>query len=248
MATKHGRLPVEGTFNFRDVGGYPAGKGRTRAGQLFRSDALSRVTAAGLDYLTALKIGYVVDLRTGLELSQDDCASRAIPWATHVSVPILGGSRHSLVSGPTISLEELYRQVLLESGWSLAVGVSAIAETGRTPVLVNCTAGKDRTGLLIALTLEAAGVDRQAVIADYTQSALNLDGDWVDETLSTLVSHGVAISPKLFEVIGGSPDHAMGNILSWLDREYGSPEGYLREHGLLPHSVEALRDKLVIGG
>ena len=45
---------------------------------------------------------------------------------------------------------------------------------------MHCTAGKDRTGLVVALALEAAGVERTAVVADYTQSALNLDGAWIE--------------------------------------------------------------------
>ena len=238
------RLDIEGTHNFRDVGDYPATGGRTRKGQLYRSDALSRITPAGVAELAALRIGVVVDLRSDLELSQDRSAN-VLPGARLVSIPIHGGSRSSIVDDGVISLERLYRQVLQESAWSLAVAVSVIADSGRTPVLVNCTAGKDRTGLVIALALEVAGVDRTAVIADYTQSALNLDGLWVNRTLTSLVSHGVPISPRLFEVIGGSPDHAMSNLLTWLDKEYGSVTGYLVAHGMAPEAVEELHEKLV---
>jgi protein-tyrosine phosphatase len=238
------RLEIEGTHNFRDVGGYPAVGGRTRSGQLYRSDALSGITAAGVADLTALRIGVVIDLRSELERSQDHSRD-VLPGALHVSLPIHGGSRSSMIEDGVISLESLYRQTLLDSGESLTMAVSVIAESGLTPVLVSCTAGKDRTGLVIALALEAAGVERSAVIADYTQSALNLDGVWISRTLTSLVSHGVPISPRLFEVIGGSPDHAMSNLLTWLDREYGSVDGYLTEHGLAPESIDLLHDKLI---
>lgn len=238
------RLDIEGTHNFRDVGGYPATGGRTRSGQLFRSDALSGITPAGVADLSALRIGVVIDLRSDLERSQDRSAN-VLPGAMRVALPIHGGSRSSMLEDGVVSLEGLYRQTLLDSGWSLAMAVSVIADSGHTPVLVSCTAGKDRTGLVIALALEAAGVERTAVIADYTQSALNLDGAWINRTLTSLVSHGVPISPRLFEVIGGSPDHAMSNLLAWLDHTYGSVEGYLEAHGMAKESVEMLRDKLV---
>jgi protein-tyrosine phosphatase len=238
------RMDIEGTHNFRDVGGYPARTGRTRWGQLYRSDALTRVTASGAADLAMLRIGIVVDLRSDLEVSQDH-SGNVLPGALSVRLPIHGGSHASIVQGDHISLELLYRQILADSAWSVAAAVSVIAESGRTPVLVNCTAGKDRTGLVVALALEAAGVERSAVVADYMQSALNLDGDWMDQTLSLLVSNGVPVSPRLFEAIGGSPDHAMTRVLEWLEQEFGTVPGYLMAHGLLADSVDALREKLV---
>ena len=238
------RMAIEGTHNFRDVGGYPAAGRITRRGQLYRSDALNGVTATGAADLAMLRIGIVVDLRTELELAQDHSAD-VLPGALRVHLPIHGGSRRSIMEGDHVSLEKLYLHVLEDSGWSLAAAVSVIAESGQTPVLVCCTAGKDRTGLVVALALEAAGVDREAVVADYMQSALNLDGDWMDQTLSFMVSNGVPISPALFEMIGGSPDRAMSRVLSALDKQYGTVAGYLRAHGLLEESLEALHEKLV---
>lgn len=238
------RMDIDGTHNFRDVGGYPAAGGRTRSGQLYRSDALTRVTATGAADLAMLRIGVLIDLRTELELAQDHSAN-VLPGALRIHLPIHGGSRRSIMEGDHVSLEKLYLHVLEDSGWSLAAAVSVIAESGTSPVLVCCTAGKDRTGLVVALALSVAGVDREAVVADYMQSALNLDGDWMDQTLSFMVSNGVPISPEMFEMIGGSPDRAMSRVLATLEREHGSIEGYLRAHGMLPESVAALRRKLV---
>ena len=238
------RMDIGGTHNFRDVGGYPARTGQTRHGQLFRSDALSALTAAGAAELAMLRIGVVVDLRSRLELRQDHSGVH-LPGARWVHVPIQGGSQHSIVEGEGISLERLYRQILIDSAASVATAVTVIAESGSTPVLVNCTAGKDRTGLVVAVALEAAGVERDAVVADYTQSALNLDGDWLDATMTRLVSNGVPISPRLFEAIGGSPDHAMSRLLDWLDNAYGSAAGFLRAHEVPDETIESLREKLV---
>jgi len=240
-----GRIAVDGTHNFRDVGGYPAIGGRTRPGQLFRSDALSGVTAAGAGDLAGMRIGVVVDLRSPLERSQDHSRS-VLPGAMNIWLPVHGGSRTSIVDdNGLVSLESLYNQVLADSAWTLAAAVSVIADTGPLPTLVHCTAGKDRTGLVVALALEAAGVERTAVVADYTQSALNLDGAWMNGAMTAMISGGVPISPRLLEVLGGSPDHAMTNVLSGLDRQYGSVVGYLMAHGFLEESVEMLRAKLV---
>ena len=238
------RMDIGGTHNFRDVGGYPARAGHTRYGQLFRSDALTHLTPAGAADVAALRIGVVVDLRSDLEYAQDR-SGVYIPGAILVRLPIHGGSRSSILEGDHVSLELLYRHVLIDSGWSVAAAVSVIAESGEAPVLVNCTAGKDRTGLVIAMALEGAGVERGAVIADYTQSALNLDGEWLDQTLTLLVSNGVPISPALFEAIGGSPDRAMSRVLSWVDKQYGSVADFLVAHGLLEESLELLERKVV---
>ena len=241
-----GRMDIEGTHNFRDLGGYPATGGTTRFGQLYRSDALTGVTAAGAGDLAALRIGVVLDLRSPLEVSQDHSRS-LLPGALHVWLPIHGGSRSSIVdANGVLSLELLYRQVVDDSAWTLATAVSVIADSGTSPVLVHCTAGKDRTGIVVALALEAAGVDRTAIVADYTQSALNLDGTWINAAMSAMVSRGVPISPRLFEALGGSPDHAMSGLLAGLDADYGSVVGYLMAHGFLEESVDMLREKLVV--
>jgi protein-tyrosine phosphatase len=162
-----------------------------------------------------------------------------------VDLPIHGGSRTALINDGPVTLVSLYHQVLADSGWSIAAAVSVIADSGKQPVLVHCTAGKDRTGLVIALTLEAAGVDRAAVVADYTQSALNLDGAWIHTAMNALVSHGVPISARLFEALGGSPDHAMTDILQGLDAHYGSTLGYLQAHGFPAAAADELHEKLV---
>ncbi len=240
-----GRMDIEGTHNFRDVGGYPAHGRRTRAGQLFRSDSLGAVTLQGRKALDGLGIQVVIDLRSRMEHDQD-LRAHPLPDAVHVHVPIYGGSRTSVLENGHFSLERLYKETLVDSAWSFAAAVSMIAETELEPVLVHCTAGKDRTGLVVALALEVAGVDRTAVVADYTQSALNLDGEWINRTLTALVSGGVPISPRLFEVLGGSPDHAMSRVLEWLDEEYGSVTAYLTEHGMSEEAVELLRRKLVV--
>ncbi len=234
------RLAIDGTHNVRDTGGYPAVGGRTRPGQLFRGDALTAVTASGAADLAALRIGVVIDLRSPLERSQDHSRS-VLPGAVQVWLPIVGGSRSAAVDDEPVGLESLYRQVLTNCGWTLTAAVSVIADSGERPVLVHCTAGKDRTGLVVALALEAAGVERTAVVADYTQSALNLDGAWINAAMTALVSRGVPISPALFEVLGGSPDHAMSDLLGWLDDQYGSVLGYLQAHGFLPDAQVALR-------
>ena len=105
------RLEIEGTVNFRDVGGYPARGGVTRSGQLFRAGALTGITPTGVADLAALRIGCVVDLRSEVERAQDTSVN-VLPGATLVHIPIETGSPASIVEGDHVSLELLYRHLL----------------------------------------------------------------------------------------------------------------------------------------
>lgn len=114
------------------------------------------------------------------------------------------------------------------------------------PVIVHCTAGKDRTGLVVALILACVGVRRSVIVADYTESALNLDGPWMEQAVSELVSRGMPISSKLYQIIGGSPARTMERILDWVVAAYGSVPEYLGEHGLPRHLLARLQNDLVV--
>lgn len=241
-----GRIPIPGTHNFRDTGGYPALGGTTRTGQLFRSDSLAAVPPLAHADLARLQIGMILDLRSEQEVRRYPCG-RPIPEAEIFHIPIFGGSRTSMIAGEGLSLEGLYIDTLRDAGPAMAEAVTLIAESRQRPILVHCTAGKDRTGLVIASALLTAGVDRQAVIADYMESALNLDGVWVDQQVTELRSQGVAISPRLFAVLGGSPAEAMDRVLAWLDHTYGSVIDYLVDNGMPTWVPLMLRRKLIIG-
>lgn len=240
-----GRIDIPGTHNFRSTGGYPAAGGRTRQGWLFRSDVLSRVPAEGLERIAALGIKRVVDLRSPAELSSNGPVE--LPGATVFTVSIYGGSHDSMMSAVAedLSLERIYRHTLIDSCHQIAAAVTLVGESPG-PVIVHCTAGKDRTGLVIAMILAAVGVRRSAIVADYTESALNLDGPWLDQAVADLVSRGMPISDRLYQVIGGSPARTMEKLLEWLPAAYGSIPEYLITHGTPPSALQSLRANLIV--
>lgn len=238
-------MDIPGTHNFRQTGGYPTAKGRTRDGWLYRSDVLSRVPPEGLAQIADLGITRVVDLRSGIEQVQNGPVD--LPGAEVFTVPIYGGSHDSMMAAAAgdLSLERLYRHTLIDSGREVARAVGLVAESPG-PVLVHCTAGKDRTGMVVAIILACVGVRRSVIVADYTESALNLDGPWMEQAVSDLVSRGMPISNSLYAVIGGSPARAMERILDWLPAAYGSIPEYLMEHGLPRTALVQLQAKLVV--
>ena len=117
------RIPVPGTYNFRDVGGLPAAAGRVREGVLFRSDGLYRLGDAGRDELRRLGVGIVIDLR-------DQNESRAMPDDLDgldvevLQLPVFEGSGASQGAGG-ISLDALYERIVTQHA---SVVVSALRE------------------------------------------------------------------------------------------------------------------------
>ncbi len=113
-----------------------------------------------------------------------------------------------------------------------------------TPALVHCTVGKDRTGVTIALALSAAGVDREAVIADYARTETLLPEARNRAVLAALRAQHPG-SRHLEELATRSPAAAMREALAEVDARHGSPAGYLRDHGLGDDELRALRGRII---
>ena len=85
--------------------------------------------------------------------------------------------------GENLDLAGIYDMMIDTRGANLARALTQVA-TAPGPVVFHCTAGKDRTGVLAALILEVVGADRQAIVADYSATAVNLAGDWAETMLA----------------------------------------------------------------
>ncbi len=175
-------LPLEGVRNFRDLGGYATSDGRrVRWRQLFRSASLGSLTARDHAALDALGLRAVFDLR-----ATDERAREPVRWSTGAGPRIL---QHDYL----LDLGALSR-VLPRADADVAAGRGAFAEfyaamptrfatayralfgalaRGEAPFAINCSAGKDRTGVGAALVLAALGVPRATIIEDYLLSNLH---------------------------------------------------------------------------
>lgn len=230
-------IDVEGVFNVRDVGGIEALDGRIRRGRLLRSGNLVDATPAGVAELER-RVAHIVDLRDGQEVASAPSATKAIA-TTHL--PLFLGSVTSFFT-EDFSLDEMYRQLLEESGERLADAIRIIAAGEAT--LVHCTVGKDRTGVTIALALAAVGADREAIIADYALTESQLPQERNRRITAFLQSqhpeaqHAVALATL-------SPAEVMRGVLGEIDERWGSAAGYLLAHGMTDAELGALRDALV---
>lgn len=256
-------VSIDGAYNFRDTAGLPLKSGGvTRPGVLYRSDALSNLTQSGLDQLADTEVGVIVDFRTAAEReAAPDRIPTTRPFRT-VELSFLEGAMSdmaqqflssdapptpeqletAMASIPTLG--DLYIGMLEHGASEFAQVAQLIAEGEGTPlsgVLVHCTAGKDRTGVATALMLEAAGVERSAVIADYTASQENLAGPWAEGMIHMVASFGIPMTPTLQTLVTGTPPAAIESALDWVDAQAGSAADYLRSGGLTEDQLAALR-------
>jgi protein-tyrosine phosphatase len=228
---------IDGVTGFRDVGGIPADGGMIRAGRLFRSGHLAGLDAQGADEIRA-RVRRIVDLRADDEVAAD------VTTLTGVEItrlPLYLGSARSFFL-EDYSLGEIYAH-LLGGGSNRLVDAVRIIAAGE-PTLVHCTAGKDRTGVTIALALAAVGADRDAVVADYA-----LTGDLIPPEHRRATSERLARkypqSSHAWMLATESPAEVMRETLANLDAEWGSAAAYLTAHGLTPGELAALRAALL---
>lgn len=261
---------LDGTFNFRDTGGLPLAAGGTSTpGILYRSDALSGLTPEGLEQLAASDIGVVVDFRTPQERQM---APDRLPTSRPIHVvelPLLEGAvsgiaqqgAQSLAQGgdPAAAqkavaavlsqipaLGDLYVSMLEGGATSFAEFARLVAGATVDPptaVLVHCTAGKDRTGVSTALVLDAAGVERSAVVADYASSQANLSGAWSEGMYAMVEKFGIPLTDQIRDLISGTPASAIEQAFAWIDGNGGSA-AYLQSGGLTDAELAALRKNL----
>lgn len=260
-------IDLDGTRNTRDVGGLPLTQGGgVRSGRLLRSDNLQSLSAQDvLRLVTDYRLETVVDLRTTGEITHegptalhgesgvsvhhlsllpepveertaaqaagpsDGAAPPELPWQDRTSERARASARHT------------YARYLDERPDSVLTALRLISTTdGAT--LVHCAAGKDRTGVVVALALSEVGVDREAIVADYVASServpavlARLAGTATyagDEGLDDMDRH----RPKAATLHGFFDD---------LDATSGGPAGWLRQHGWTDADAAALRASLI---
>jgi protein-tyrosine phosphatase len=229
-------------FNFRDLGGYPGQDGRpVRWRRLFRSDSLAGLVEDDRAAFDALAIRTVVDLRRSYELEQQ---GRVPEWngLSYRHMPPdhreWGHSPYQDGADPIRYLADRYRDMAEEGAIGLAAAIGVIAEEGTAPAVIHCVAGKDRTGVLIALTLALLGVADADIDADYTLSTAGNE-----RFVAWAQANGrpeLVMRPWYY-----SPPGTMALFLAELRERHGTVERYLAGAGLDPARVAALRAHLL---
>ncbi|MBM7081457.1 tyrosine-protein phosphatase [Micromonospora sp. SCSIO 07396] len=237
------RIPFSAMFNFRDVGGYPGHDARTvRWGRLYRSDSPHRIDGTDREAFAALGIRTVIDLRRPTEVDRDGRVPDLDGLAyrhIHPEHADWALSRHEPEASLARYLADRYADLAETGTAGLAEAVGLIADSANAPVLVHCVAGKDRTGIVCALTLSVLGVDDEQIAEDYALSseASQRFSAWL---AASMPEAEAPPAPFL-----GSPAEAMSLFLAELRQRHGSIEDYLRHAGVTDDQLAALRDHLL---
>ena len=231
---------VSGAVNLRDVGGLPAGASVTRHGVLFRSGNLAQLDDHGAVALGGLGLRRIIDLRADDEVAHAPSRVDGLGIVTQ-RVPLFLGSVESFFADD-ISLDEMYRQLVDDSSAGVVDVVRGIVTD--QPVLVHCTVGKDRTGVTVALTLAAAGVDLDAVVADYARTE-GLLPEWRNQRVLQLLRAMHPEARHLEDLATRSPAPVMRALLDDVTARFGSPADYLRAHGFADDEIAELRRVLL---
>lgn len=239
-------LNWEGCFNVRDLGGLPTlDGGHIRAQALVRADSPHRLTAAGRAALVDYGIHTIVDLRTPGELREtpNPFAAATTPRVVHASVIDPDDALGRLMYDAASHIFDAYLINVERHAYQLAGAVRAIARAEPGPVLVHCHAGKDRTGLVIALALALAGVAPDVIANDYALTHQFMEPLYAEDRAHTLAQH-----PEKLDLVRRNfhvcTPEMMWSVLMHIDRVHGGPEAYLQAAGFDAEEIEQLRQRL----
>ncbi|MBV9449170.1 MAG: tyrosine-protein phosphatase [Streptosporangiaceae bacterium] len=250
-------INLDGAVNVRDLGGMPISDGgKTATGRLLRSDNLQELSPADVRRLVDdIGVTTVVDLRSAAELELEGPAPldavASVRHAHHPVLPEVGAATDVVAEAllarrradqqryPGDPLTGHYLGYLEDRPDQVVAAVRSIATAGGA-ALVHCAAGKDRTGVVVALALSAVGVEPEAVVADYAAT-----GDRVGEIVERLgrsPTYAADINSKPAEAHRPHPE-TMAAFLAQLDSRHGGAVSWLAAHGF--SELPQLRAKLL---
>jgi protein tyrosine/serine phosphatase len=244
-----GAIALEGARNLRDLGGLPCEDGSvTRSDRLFRSDSLSELTEADREVVARLGWHTVIDLRSVGEIDADRYDTTGTD-TTVISIPLLDSLTpfEDHIADPAL-LSAHYDEIARDHADRVIGILRLLAGTTALPAVVHCALGKDRTGVVIALTLRLVGVLETAVLADYARSqpaalAHQAEAAKRHPEQADLIRAATAL-------FGADPSR-MHRFLAGIEHDFGSVEGWATAYGLADADIAALRRNLVaepVGG
>jgi protein-tyrosine phosphatase len=252
-------IELDGAVNVRDLGGLPTSDGGTTVpGRLLRSENLQELSAGDVSRLVdEIGLTTVVDLRSTNEVAVEGPAPLdALPGVRHAHHPVLrefldvsDTAKAALLTEMAEEDRERYPDDFmcghylgyLENRPEEVVGALRSIATAPGAAIVHCAAGKDRTGVVVALALTVADVEPEVIVADYMATDERLDAIVERLARSKMYSNGVTSRP----VSAHAPRaETMKAFLELLGTRYGGLDNWLAGHGFGPDEVGQLRAKL----
>ncbi len=256
---------MQGTPNFRDLGGYPTRCGRSvRFGKLFRSGVLSALSNSDLELIQTLNIATICDFRRHEEVERDPTRLPTDNPPRIVHIPIDPGSRGSffeqLAENETIAntsqpfdmadfMVAINRAFALEHQASFKAMLNEIAALDDdSGLLFHCSAGKDRTGFGAALILACLNVERETIIEDYLLTGKYFQPDSESKRLiGKYAQYGFAdVDPMIIRPMLEVRIEYIAEAFRAIDENYDSIESYLETvYSLSSEDLETFRSQLL---
>jgi protein-tyrosine phosphatase len=226
-------------YNVRDLGGLPTRDGGAIGpGSLIRSDKHYRLTDDGIAAVRAANVSRIIDLRHARECEAEPSPFADDPIYRHVSVEDPAGPNDH----DGLSLAEIYCLIIDRRPDLFAAAIAAAADAPPGAVVVHCAAGKDRTGLVVALLLSLAQVQADTIAADYalTEDRLRAPLEAYLDGLTDLV-----LRDRIAELSRTEPE-TMLRVLEHIDARHGGVSAYLEAAGCDLTVQESIRERLVV--
>lgn len=252
-------VTLQGVNNFRDYGDYAvAGGGRVKRGLLWRSGQHVQASDGDLAAIAALDLATVIDLRGDSERQLSPCR-RHEGFAAEVLV--CEGETAALAShidaaagvvtesDARAAMRRLYAEMPYRAN---LVGVlrryfAALAARGGAS-LIHCFAGKDRTGVAVALTHHVLGVHADDMIADYLLTNQAMQGRTFAGQSGKDAAKYAALSEDAFRALGGVAEEYLAEAFAAMRASHGSVDAYLEQVlGVDATARDAIKGRLVEG-
>ncbi len=209
---------------------------------LVRSDNLHSLTAAGQEAMAAYGVTDVIDLRSESEVASSPSPFAVLepfsgPAPTYTHLPLVDdATMRKLAEAP--DMFDRYLMMLEHRADAFRGIFTALARTEGAAVF-HCFAGKDRTGMVAAMSLALAGVDVDSIAADYAET---------DSQMAARYEEWLAAAPpeqleEMREDLRCPPERIVA-VLERLDQRWGGVEGYLEAASMPAAEISTLRSKL----
>lgn len=234
-------------YNIRDLGGLPTSTGQvTRLGAIVRSDLPARLTAEGQQCLLDYGIRTILDLRKPHQVVQEPSlfmqpdTDPATPHYINISFENHASTVDEQIAQAGQDRVQVYALMLAHNQPQVRQILQSVAEARPGGILIHCSAGKDRTGLISALLLALAGVPDAVIAEDYALSQAQL---W--PLYEKLVAEAGGEERVGWWLKPVATPATMQAVLTHLRNDYGGAVGYLRQSGLSKLVISQLRERLL---